>query len=263
MDDTELEDMFRGMKKRFEGEDGKVFGGTKTAAQFLQQAEIDVLGVDQEGGIYALDVAFHEGGLNYRGKTRETVLKKLLRTVMALRAYHPTETLFCICFASPLVNPAVQGPLEAIFADLQAEYPDIEWDLITNEAFAERMHERVRKEFWAYDPAEDLDNDALIREEYRGIRPAPGYPACPDHSEKATLFELLGATDAVGIALTESFAMTPAASVAGYYLAHPEARYFGVGRIGRDQVKDYARRRGIAVDEAERLLAPNLGYAPA
>ena len=130
------------------------------------------------------------------------------------------------------------------------------------EAFAERMHERVRKEFWGYDPAEDLDNDALIGEEYRGIRPAPGYPACPDHSEKTTLFDLLGATGAVGIALTESFAMLPAASVAGYYLAHPEARYFGIGRIGRDQVEDYAARRGIDVGEAERLLAPNLGYEP-
>ena len=130
------------------------------------------------------------------------------------------------------------------------------------EAFAERMHERVRKEFWGYDPGEDLDNDALIREEYRGIRPAPGYPACPDHSEKETLFQLLGATGTVGIALTESFAMTPAASVAGYYFAHPEARYFGLGRIGRDQVEDYARRRGIGTDEAERLLAPNLGYEP-
>ena len=130
------------------------------------------------------------------------------------------------------------------------------------EAFAERMHERVRKEFWGYDPAEDLDNDALIREDYRGIRPAPGYPACPDHSEKETLFRLLGATESVGIALTESFAMTPAASVAGYYFAHPQARYFGVGKIGRDQAKDYARRRGIRLEEAERLLAPNLGYEP-
>ena len=130
------------------------------------------------------------------------------------------------------------------------------------EAFAERMHERVRKEFWGYDPGEDLDNEALIREEYRGIRPAPGYPACPDHSEKATLFALLGATEAVGIALTESFAMTPAASVAGYYFAHPRARYFGIGKIGRDQVEDYARRRGIDLGEAERLLAPNLGYEP-
>ncbi|MDE0174598.1 MAG: methionine synthase [Defluviicoccus sp.] len=130
------------------------------------------------------------------------------------------------------------------------------------EAFAERMHERVRREFWGYDPAEDLDNEALIREEYRGIRPAPGYPACPDHSEKETLFRLLGATESVGIALTESFAMTPAASVAGYYFAHPEARYFGVGKIGRDQVEDYAGRRSIRPDEAERLLAPNLGYEP-
>ena len=130
------------------------------------------------------------------------------------------------------------------------------------EAFAERMHERVRKEFWGYDPAENLDNDALVREEYRGIRPAPGYPACPDHSEKETLFQLLGATGSVGIALTESFAMTPAASVAGYYFAHPEARYFGIGKIGRDQVEDYARRRGIGLDEAERLLAPNLAYEP-
>ena len=130
------------------------------------------------------------------------------------------------------------------------------------EAFAERMHERVRKEFWGYDPAEDLDNDALIREDYRGIRPAPGYPACPDHSEKETLFRLLGATESVGIALTESFAMTPAASVAGYYFAHPQARYFGVGKIGRDQAEDYARRRGTRLEEAERLLAPNLGYEP-
>ena len=130
------------------------------------------------------------------------------------------------------------------------------------EAFAERMHERVRREFWGYDPAEDLDNQALIREEYRGIRPAPGYPACPDHSEKETLFRLLGATESVGISLTDSFAMTPAASVAGYYFAHPEARYFGVGKIGRDQVEDYARRRDIRPDEAERLLAPNLGYEP-
>ena len=120
----------------------------------------------------------------------------------------------------------------------------------------------MRKEFWGYDPEEDLDNDALIREEYRGIRPAPGYPACPDHSEKETLFQLLGATETAGIALTESFAMTPAASVAGFYFARPEARYFGLGKIGRDQVEDYARRRGIGVGRAERLLAPNLGYEP-
>ena len=130
------------------------------------------------------------------------------------------------------------------------------------EAFAERMHERVRKEFWGYAPDEDLDNEALIDEAYQGIRPAPGYPACPDHSEKRTLFQLLEADTRAGITLTNSFAMMPAASVSGLYFAHPETRYFGVGRIGRDQVEDYARRKGFAVAEAEETLAANLGYAP-
>ena len=128
------------------------------------------------------------------------------------------------------------------------------------EALAERMHERVRKEFWGYAPAEALGNAALIREKYQGIRPAPGYPACPDHSEKQALFALLEAGPRAGMALTESFAMTPAASVSGYYFAHPQARYFGVGRIARDQVVDYARRRGVSVEQAERWLAANLAY---
>ena len=131
------------------------------------------------------------------------------------------------------------------------------------EAFAERMHERVRKEFWGYAADEDLANDALIREEYRGIRPAPGYPACPDHTEKRTLFDLLQAEHNAGITLTESFAMLPAASVAGYYFAHPASRYFGVGRIHRDQVDDYARRKGMNLKEMERWLAPILAYDPA
>ncbi len=130
------------------------------------------------------------------------------------------------------------------------------------EAFAEHMHERVRKEFWGYAADEDLDNQALIREAYRGIRPAPGYPACPDHSEKATLFALLDAEAAIGAELTESFAMMPAASVAGYYFAHPDARYFGIGKIGRDQVADYAQRKGLDLAAAERLLGPSLGYEP-
>ncbi len=128
------------------------------------------------------------------------------------------------------------------------------------EAFAERMHERVRKEFWGYVPEETLDNDALIAEKYQGIRPAPGYPACPDHTEKATLFELLQATAATGMELTESFAMLPAASVSGWYFAHPESKYFNVGKLARDQVEDYARRKGWTLDEAERWLRPNLGY---
>ena len=129
------------------------------------------------------------------------------------------------------------------------------------EAFAERLHERVRREFWAYAEGENLNSEDLVKELYQGIRPAPGYPACPDHTGKGDLFTLLGAEKNAGITLTDSFAMTPASSVSGYYFSHPDARYFGVGRIGRDQVEDYANRRGIPLEEAERWLAPNLGYA--
>ena len=129
------------------------------------------------------------------------------------------------------------------------------------EAFAERMHERVRKELWGYAPDESLGNADMIREKYQGIRPAPGYPACPDHTEKGFLFTLLDAP-AIGIELTESFAMTPASSVSGYYFWRPEAQYFGVGKIGPDQAADYAVRKNIPTAEAERWLAPNLGYRP-
>ncbi|WP_131835895.1 methionine synthase [Ancylobacter aquaticus] len=131
------------------------------------------------------------------------------------------------------------------------------------EAFAERMHQRVRKEFWAYAPDEELENENLIQETYRGIRPAPGYPAQPDHTEKAILFNLLDATAQIGVELTESFAMWPGAAVSGLYFAHPEASYFGVGRIEGDQVEDYAARKGMSVAEAERWLAPVLNYNPA
>jgi len=130
------------------------------------------------------------------------------------------------------------------------------------EAFAELLHLRVRREFWGYAAGEKLDAEALIAEKYRGIRPAPGYPACPDHTEKGPLFDLLQAPR-VDIRLTESFAMWPASSVSGFYLAHPEAQYFAVGKIDRDQVADYARRKGMTVADAERWLAPALGYNPA
>ncbi|MET4114640.1 5-methyltetrahydrofolate--homocysteine methyltransferase [Bradyrhizobium sp. JR1.5] len=131
------------------------------------------------------------------------------------------------------------------------------------EAFAERMHARVRREFWAYAPDETLSTDELILEKYQGIRPAPGYPAQPDHTEKATLFELLDAENTAGVKLTESFAMWPGSSVSGLYLASPESYYFGVGKIERDQVEDYAARKGMSVAEAERWLAPILNYIPA
>jgi 5-methyltetrahydrofolate--homocysteine methyltransferase len=130
------------------------------------------------------------------------------------------------------------------------------------EALAERMHERVRKEFWGYAADEALDAEALIAERYRGIRPAPGYPAQPDHTEKATLFSLLSADTAIGVQLTESFAMWPGASVCGLYFSHPAADYFGVGKIERDQVEDYARRKAWTIEEAERWLAPILNYQP-
>jgi 5-methyltetrahydrofolate--homocysteine methyltransferase len=128
------------------------------------------------------------------------------------------------------------------------------------EAFAERLHERVRRELWGYAPGETLANLELIREAYQGIRPAPGYPACPDHTEKQTLFDLLEVPERAGIRLTENFAMLPTAAVSGWYFWHPEARYFGVGKLGRDQIEDYARRKGMSVAEVERWLAPNLGY---
>lgn len=126
------------------------------------------------------------------------------------------------------------------------------------EAFAERMHERVRKEFWGYAPDESLTNVELIKERYQGIRPAPGYPACPDHSEKPELFRLLDAEAEAGIKLTESFAMMPTAAVSGYYFAHPEAHYFGVGKVGEDQVAEYAERRGVDVEQIKRWIRPNL-----
>ncbi|HUL56720.1 MAG TPA: methionine synthase, partial [Usitatibacter sp.] len=128
------------------------------------------------------------------------------------------------------------------------------------EAFAEHLHQLVRTTFWGYAPGEALSSEALIAEGYRGIRPAPGYPACPDHTEKAELFRLLDVERNTGIALTDSFAMLPAASVSGFYLAHPQSRYFAVGKVERDQVADYAHRKGMDLGEAERWLAPNLNY---
>jgi len=130
------------------------------------------------------------------------------------------------------------------------------------EAFTEALHEKVRRELWAYAPDEKLSNEELIAEAYAGIRPAPGYPAQPDHTEKRTLFKLLDAEKVTGLKLTESCAMWPAAAVSGFYFSHPESRYFGVGKIGRDQVQDYAARKGWTQEEAERWLGPILNYDP-
>src|SRR6185437_13864582 len=130
------------------------------------------------------------------------------------------------------------------------------------EAFAECMHARVRREFWGYAPDETLSNEDLILEKYLGIRPAPGYPAQPDHTEKKTLFGLLDAENNAGVKLTDSFAMWPGSSVSGFYYSNPESFYFGVGKIERDQVEDYARRKNMSAEEIERWLAPILNYIP-
>ncbi len=151
-----------------------------------------------------------------------------------------------------------------LFKGAHDDYNDILLKALADrfaEAFAEHMHERVRKEFWGYAVDESFNNNDLIKEKYRGIRPAPGYPACPDHTEKTGLFTLLNARQNAGIDLTDSMAMMPASSVSGYYFAHPESQYFGIGKISKDQVKDYAKRKDMDLRMAERWLAPNLAYS--
>jgi len=158
--------------------------------------------------------------------------------------------------------------LEPLVAEFEAAHDDYSAILAKSladrlaEGLAELMHERVRRELWGYAPDESLDNADLVAERYRGIRPAPGYPACPDHTEKRTLFDLLDAENCADIRLTETCAMVPGASVSGWYFAHPGSKYFGVGRVGRDQVEDYAGRKGWSVEETERWLSPSLGYDP-
>ena len=126
------------------------------------------------------------------------------------------------------------------------------------EAAAEWLHEKVRKEYWGYAAGEDLTIEEMLSVKYKGIRPAPGYPACPDHTEKRVLFDLLDAEASIGVGLTENFAMTPPATVSGYFFSHPASSYFNIGRIGTDQLKDYAARKNMTVEEAARWLAPNL-----
>jgi len=129
------------------------------------------------------------------------------------------------------------------------------------EAFAEYLHARIRREFWGYTDDAGLTLEDLNAEKYIGIRPAPGYPACPDHTTKADLFRVL-APETIGMSLTESYAMLPTAAVSGFYFSHPQSRYFAVGKIGKDQIEDYAARRGVSIEQAERDLAPVLGYNP-
>jgi 5-methyltetrahydrofolate--homocysteine methyltransferase len=212
------------------------------------------------------DVVLYED----EGRTKELSRLFFLRQQVEKRAGRPN---MCLAdFISPQADwiggfavTAGHG-IEEHLARFKAEHDDYSDILLKAladrlaEAFAERLHERARKTLWGYAPDEALSNAELVREKYCGIRPAPGYPACPDHSQKPELFRLLNAGQNAGMTLTESFAMLPTAAVSGYYFAHPQAQYFGVARIGKDQVEDYAKRRGVDIEQAERWLRPNLGY---
>ncbi|MFL6078934.1 MAG: methionine synthase [Ornithinibacter sp.] len=200
-------------------------------------------------------------GLRQQGQHREGVTSKCLSDFVA-----PKETGIAdhVGAFSVTAGLGLEEHLQAFKDDLD-DYSAIMLEALADrlaEAFAERLHEKVRRELWGYAPDEHLDMDELIREQYRGIRPAPGYPACPEHTEKETLMALLGGEERTGIRLTESMAMWPGASVSGWYFAHPDSQYFVVGRLGRDQVESYAERKGWDLRTAERWLGPNLGYQP-
>ncbi|MGI8748763.1 MAG: vitamin B12 dependent-methionine synthase activation domain-containing protein, partial [Deinococcus sp.] len=234
------------------------------------------------------DILLHPGGEQGPAQTREALSAEIIHADALLQAgSHPPQAVLHTLrqqreqagpnvaladYVSPAGDHAgvfavsVQGT-EELAREFERRHDDYSAIMVKAladrpaEAFAEKLHQDVRREYWGYAPDEALDSESLIREKYRGIRPAPGYPAQPDHTEKRTLFELLRA-DEIGMTLTESYAMTPAAAVSGLYLAHPEARYPAVGRIGPDQVQDYAHRKGWTLEEAERWLAPNLAYEP-
>ncbi len=213
----------------------------------------------------------------YEDESRTTP-RTILRHLRQQNQKAPGQPNFCLSdFIAPATSPhpadyigafavttgiGIESRVKA-FEDAHDDYSAIMLKSLADrlaEAFAERIHERVRKEFWGYAAAEHLENDRLIQEDYQGIRPAPGYPACPEHTEKQTLWDLLQPDENAGISLTESFAMYPAAAVSGWYFSHPESKYFGLGQIAKDQVVDYAHRKGMDITTIERWLAPVLSY---
>jgi 5-methyltetrahydrofolate--homocysteine methyltransferase len=231
-------------------------------------------------GLFPADTVNHDDIRLYTDESRQNVLKTL-HNLRQQNQKAPGQPNFCLSdFIKPSNHQTAKPSADYIGAfavttgigiehwvkKFEAEHDDYRAILLKAladrlaEAFTERLHERVRKEFWGYAAHESLNNVQLIDEQYKGIRPAPGYPACPEHTEKRTLWQLLDPEKNAGILLTESCAMYPAASVSGWYFAHPEAKYFGLGQIGKDQVEDYARRKGMTTAEAERWLAPVLNY---
>jgi 5-methyltetrahydrofolate--homocysteine methyltransferase len=219
----------------------------------VRRTEDDAHVIDETGKHFS---TFHF--LRQQGKKGKGVPNRSLADYL-----HPEKIDYLGCFA---VTSGIG--MESKLAEFQKagdDYSDILFKSIADrlaEATAEYLHELVRKEYWGYSPEENLENDSLVREEYLGIRPAPGYPACPEHSEKETIAQLLDMKETVGIELTSSFAMYPTSSVSGFYFGNPNSKYFGLGKIGEDQVASYAERKGITRREAERLLSPNLAYTP-
>ncbi|MFC7503733.1 methionine synthase [Nocardioides sp. CPCC 206347] len=199
--------------------------------------------------------------LRQQGEHREGIPNRSLGDFVAPKATGAADYVGAFAVTAGLGSQAKIMEFKEALDDYSAILLESLADRLA-EAFAERMHERVRKEFWGYQPDEELTNEALIGEKYVGIRPAPGYPACPEHTEKQTLWELLDVTTNTGIELTESMAMWPGAAVSGWYFSHPQSQYFVVGRLAQDQVADYATRKGWTLKEAERWLGPNLGYNP-
>lgn len=216
--------------------------------------------VEDDSAVFDVDgnqiASFHF--LRQQGKKGKGIPNRSLADYL-----HPTQTDYVGCFA------VTSGTgMETKLAEFQKDgddYNDIMFKSVADrlaEATAEYIHELVRKEYWGYSKDENLENDSLIREEYPGIRPAPGYPACPEHSEKSTISQLLDMENEIGIELTSSYAMYPTSSVSGFFFGNPASKYFGLGKIGEDQVASYAERKGISLKDAERLLSPNLAYQP-
>jgi 5-methyltetrahydrofolate--homocysteine methyltransferase len=254
-----------------------------TARELFENAQAMLDRIETEGwftprGVVGLWPANSQGDdiLVWTNENRDTLRARMPQLRQQRNKTGETAQMCLADFIAPEGTPdwvggftVTTGPEVHDIADrLKAEGNDYDSIMVQAlgdrlaEAFAEALHARVRRSLWGYAPNEGLDNEALISEQYRGIRPAPGYPACPDHTEKHTLFDLLEASAHTGVNLTESCAMWPAAAVSGLYFSHPEARYFGIGRIGPDQVSDYAARKGMDIAEVETWLAPSLAYRP-
>ena len=195
--------------------------------------------------------------LRQQSKKRQGVPNIALADFLAPKKSGKTDYMGCFCVTAGFGTDELAVKYEKAHDDYNAIMVKALADRLA-EAFAEYLHKEVRTKYWGYAAKEQLSNVDLIKEEYIGIRPAPGYPACPDHTEKLTIWELLDVDKQIGVKLTDSLAMFPAASVSGYYFAHPEARYFGLGKITQDQVLDYARRKQIDLNEASKWLAPNI-----